>query len=166
MEYTNLVVDFIQRTRVNLEFIEQAHRNDPSANVYEVTQLINSLLGLIVFPNEQYYINIPETPLSELQEQGWKIPKASGNFKQVQNLRKLMRYMRNAISHSNLEFISNGYELTGIRLWNCNEGNKNWQIEIGLVELREITFRFMNLILNDPNFRHFYKRAECQKVNL
>jgi hypothetical protein len=164
MDYKNLVRDFIQRTRRNLEFIEKAHATDPLAEVYEVTQLINSLLGLIVFPNEQYFMHIPETTLKDLTAKGWKIPDVKGDFSQVKNLREFMRYMRNAIAHSNLEFISDGYKLSGIRLWNCTRaGVKNWQVEMKLADLREITYKFIDLILADQNLRHFEKRAECQK---
>jgi hypothetical protein len=164
MDYQNLVRDFIQRTRKNLEYIEKAHATDPSAEVYEVTQLINSLLGLIVFPKEQYFLHIPETPLEDLAAKGWKIPDVKGNFSKIKNLRQLMQYMRNAVAHSNLEFISDGHKLTGIRLWNCTRGGvKNWQIEMKLTELREITYKFIDLILADQNLRHFEKRAECQK---
>lgn len=163
MIYNNLVIDFIQRTKDNLEYIERAHTLEPSAQVYEVTQLINSLLGLIVFPKEQYFHHIPATPLQELVAKGWRVPNVSGNFDQVKNLRQLMQYLRNAIAHSNVEFISDGYQLTGIRLWNCNRGAKNWQVEMDIRDLRELTIKFIDLILADQNLRLFDKRSECQR---
>ncbi|HUU16696.1 MAG TPA: HEPN family nuclease [Sedimentisphaerales bacterium] len=44
MEFTEkFLKDFIERTDVNLEFIRAAHANDEK--VFEVTQLINSMLG-------------------------------------------------------------------------------------------------------------------------
>lgn len=53
MEYhERFIIDFAKRTRANLEFIEQAK---PSGDqVFEVTQLVNSLLGLLVFSRERY----------------------------------------------------------------------------------------------------------------
>jgi len=49
--YGNLIRDFAERTIQNLNFIQaQASAADPDA--YEVTQLWNSLLGLIVLPQE------------------------------------------------------------------------------------------------------------------
>ncbi len=45
--------DFSERTKKNFEAIEQrAHRD----NLYEVTQLINSLLGMLILPYETYNI--------------------------------------------------------------------------------------------------------------
>ncbi|NMC57860.1 MAG: hypothetical protein GYA51_00475 [Candidatus Methanofastidiosa archaeon] len=65
MEYENLVVDFITRTKMNLEFIEnQALKNN---KVFEVTQLINSMLGLLVFPCETYINLIPQKSISVLE---------------------------------------------------------------------------------------------------
>lgn len=45
--------EFATRTKANLEYIE---KNAEYANLYEVTQLINSLLGLIIIPVEKYKI--------------------------------------------------------------------------------------------------------------
>ena len=39
---------FAQRTRKNLLYIEEASRS--GADVHAVTQIVNSLLGLVVFP--------------------------------------------------------------------------------------------------------------------
>ncbi len=70
MEYQKeVIIDFARRTRANLEFIERAEKCGES--VFEVTQLANLLLGLLVFPREHYMQSIPETPLPELVEQGW-----------------------------------------------------------------------------------------------
>lgn len=46
--------DFSNRTMLNLEYIEKSHTK---TNVFEVTQLINSLLGLIIIPVEAYKAN-------------------------------------------------------------------------------------------------------------
>ena len=35
---------------------------DPGAELFEVTQLVNSLLGIIVLPREYYIKSIPEIP--------------------------------------------------------------------------------------------------------
>lgn len=162
MEYRNLVRDFAERTRKNLEFIEESVHADPDAKVYEVTQLVNSLLGLIIFPKERYFEHIPDKSLEELREEGWVIPKVTGTFKQVGGLRQLMCYLRNSIAHSNLEFDSDGHVLTGIRLWNCKDHRKNWEVRVTIVELRDLTLRFIDLILSEEDARHFEKRAECQ----
>jgi hypothetical protein len=102
MNYQNLVRDFAHRTCDNLETLRNLQKTKPDVEVYEVTQLINSMLGLFIFPQQKYFNHIPETPLAELARQGWPIPKVEGNCLQVKDLRELVRYLRNAITHCNL----------------------------------------------------------------
>ena len=57
--YDKLIRDFAVRTRANLTRINDLATvekgTDPeSRTVFEVTQLINSMLGLLVFPKEAY----------------------------------------------------------------------------------------------------------------
>ena len=98
MDYQNLVRDFAQRTRANLDTLREVQRTQPDLELYEVTHLINSMLGLLVFPQQGYYNRIPETDLDQLAEEGWPIPEVVGDFPQVKDLRKLMSYLRNAIA--------------------------------------------------------------------
>jgi len=91
---------------------------------YEVTQLIYSTLGLLVFPEQQFYDKIPETKLSDLEKEGWPIPRVHGRYPQVDNLNKLARYLRNGISHFNLRFTETGGHVHGIIIWN-NGPKKN-----------------------------------------
>ena len=64
MDYHNLVVDFAKRTRKNLEFIRSAQVANPELEVFEVTQLVNSLLGLLVFPQQKFMDQIEPKPLA------------------------------------------------------------------------------------------------------
>src|SRR5262245_31444769 len=106
MMYESVIRDFAERTRKNLRVIEQLQAK--GEEVYEVTQLINSMLGLLVFPKEEFVDQIPDTSLQDLQESGWPIPRVSSGFPQAKDLRELIRYLRNAIAHFNLEFIKDG----------------------------------------------------------
>ena len=68
MNYENLIKDFANRTRKNLVAIRNL--KSAGADVFDLTQLINSLLGLLVFPRERYVDRIPATPLNELAKRG------------------------------------------------------------------------------------------------
>ena len=63
MQYKDTVRDFAERTIKNLEAIEKMKNNNSNADVYEVTQLINSLLGLLVLIRE----HITDDPSSLLK---------------------------------------------------------------------------------------------------
>ena len=154
MEYKDVIRDFAIRTKKNLEFIEK-HSSIDSRNpqVYEITQLINSLLGLIVFPREEYMSRIPKIPLPELVKQGWAVPKVTGNYIQAKNLRDLIYKLRHAVSHFNLEFISNSKgQISGVKVWNCdmkNNHEKIWEAELEIQELRDIAYKFIELIIEE-----------------
>src|SRR5260370_38539658 len=61
---------FATRTRQNLEGIERARAS--GVDVHVVTQLMLSLLGLIVFPEEDHcYEPIAPWRLDELEQSGW-----------------------------------------------------------------------------------------------
>jgi hypothetical protein len=147
VEYTNLIRDFAERTLKNLELIEDAVKKNPQAELFEVTQLINSMRGLLVFPKERFYDSIPRTPAAELRSQGWPIPVMKGSPPRAEDLRDLVRCLRNGISHCNVEFLSDGHNLTGLRIWNERNGAKEWEAQLDLLELRQIARKFVSLLL-------------------
>jgi hypothetical protein len=147
MEYSDVIKEFAMRTKDNLIIIEDLSKINSEVNAYEVTQLINSMLGLLVFPKEKYINAIPEIILSDLVKAGWAVPEVKGSFPQANNLRELIRYMRNAIAHFNLEFVYSENSISGLILWNCRRGSKTWQVEMGLDQLKDIAFRFIDLLV-------------------
>ena len=69
MLYSDIITDFAYRTLRNLDSI-QSQARDGDDGVYPVTQLWNSLLGLIVLPREVDLERIPRTGMSELWSEG------------------------------------------------------------------------------------------------
>ena len=152
MNYQNLVRDFAHRTRDNLEVLRNLQKIKPDVEVYEVTQLINSMLGLLVFPQQRYFDHIPKTPLGELASQGWPIPKVEGNYPQVKDLLELFRYLRNSITHCNLEFLSDEREqISGLCVWNTNprNGRTTWKARLTIEDIEKITGKLIHLLLEE-----------------
>jgi hypothetical protein len=78
-----------ERTKQNLEAIDNLAGSGGA--VWDVTQLVNSLLGLLVFPASQFYKSIDQTPLEALYNSGWPKPrKIAGSLRQ-DDLRELIR---------------------------------------------------------------------------
>ena len=148
MIYEDLVSDFADRTRRNLEVIDGL-TDDPESDVFEVTQLINSMLGLLVFPREKFLDRIPEIPLAELKERGWPHITTRPPFKPPRTLRKLVRYLRNSIAHFNIKFRSEKGEISGITVWNMKGRKKDWEANLNLEELREFTLKFVELLRDE-----------------
>lgn len=150
MMYEDVIRDFAERTRSNLRTIERLQGE--GGEVYEATQLVNSMLGLLVFPREEFIRRVPRTPLDQLKEEGWPVPRVTPGFDQVSDLRELIRYLRNAIAHFNIEFIRDGRnEIRMLRVWNFDprRGRKTWEAELGLAELRGIADRFTGVVIGD-----------------
>lgn len=145
----DLLKDYTRRTRKNLEYIEKMVQENPEAELFEVTQLVNSLLGLLVFPFEKMRDKIPDTNLAELKEQGWSVPRIVGRFPELNTLKDLVRYLRNAVAHFNMDFMPDHQGMIeGVRVWNRYQGQVTWRAEMNIRELRDIVYRFTDLILH------------------
>jgi hypothetical protein len=149
MDYQNVVKDFAERTRKNLHLLRQLQQKDPDQEILEVTQLINSMLGLLVFPQQRYFNQIPQPPLSELKDQGWPIPQVVGDYPQVSVLRELVRYLRNAVAHFNVEFtVGENQQISGLKVWNYDPRRRRttWKAELTLEQIEDITERFLDIL--------------------
>ena len=67
------------------------------------------------------------------------------------NLPQLIRYLRNAISHFNIEFLADGAgRLSGLRVWNVDQKRRTTRTaELSESDLDEIAHRFISLILRE-----------------
>jgi hypothetical protein len=81
MEYKDVLADFARRTLENLSLIRGLEQGQREAGVplerlavFPVTQQVNSLLGLVVFPKEGYSDHIPHKTLEQLVADGWLSP--------------------------------------------------------------------------------------------
>jgi hypothetical protein len=149
MKYENLVKDFVKRTKQNNEMLRKLQIENPNLEFYEVTQLINSLLGLLVFPQQEYLDDIPNTPLDELAKSGWPIPKVVGDYPQVEDLNQLVRYLRNSIAHFNIIFFDEFQQIAGLTVWNERKGEITWKATLTISDIEEITNRFVDLMLEE-----------------
>jgi hypothetical protein len=143
--YNEVIADFAWRTKQNLDFIQKGVHGGQEG-LFEVTQLWNSLLGLIVLPLETDKKNgdrhIPATPMSELATVGW--PRLSSTGGNDETLHELLWNIRHAVAHANVEFLaqSPGSEIGSVKLWNERSGKRVWDGQVTVSELR----RFVGLI--------------------
>ena len=156
----NLIIDFVRRTKCNLLFIEDSVKENPDKRIYEVTQLINSLIGLVVLPFEKlkyketpkgrYYLTLPNLTIEEMVADGWEAPKVTEGFPKVEDLHQLVNYLRNAVAHFNIEFLVNPRtkHISGVIVENYhqNTGEMRWQAEMSIKALRDNVLRFIDLL--------------------
>ena len=147
MENKDLIKIFAKRTLKNLNAIEKLKKQN--AQVYEVTQLINSILGIMIFPRERDLTKIPNKTYIELRNEGWPAINTTNQFAQIKSLDDLTRRFRNSIAHCNIEFINHKKKIVGLRLWNMDREMKRkvWEAELSIQDLRDISLRFIHLFL-------------------
>ena len=92
--------DFFERTKANLEKYLENNKNDENAYPNEITQLINSLLGLLVVTKEKKVINYDKLNIENLL--------AKQKIKPEPKNKAFIRHLRNAIAHGHIE--ANGNE--------------------------------------------------------
>jgi hypothetical protein len=152
MGYKKFECDFIRRT---LKIIEQyeAHveKNSTIHEKYEVTLLINCLLGLLVLPDQRLLVDkIPDIPFEKFEE--WGLPK---NFvtnwgkipERERNLKKIIHHMRNSIAHFRVTSYGNDSEITSIKFRDCVGRSTTFEGEISVDCLKIFVKKFAQTIL-------------------
>ena len=102
MSYFDLDDAFIASTQKNLIAIECL--KDISCEVFEVTQLLNSMLGLLIFPKERLFEKIKNKSWDTMVKEEWPLP--SEDYSHVSDLEQLITNMRNAVAHCNIVLIT------------------------------------------------------------
>lgn len=139
---------FAERTRKNLEYIERACKE--GADVHVVTQLANSLLGLIVFPWEreiqkrikEITLDVPAWSFGELMKDGKRDSETLGG---------LVRHLRNAVAHGHLSFSSESRKPDEVKIefWDGKDrdSHRDWVAMISSANLREFCLHFIHEVV-------------------
>jgi hypothetical protein len=142
----NTTEGFARRVRKNLAFIVK--KRNEGEDVHEVTQLVTSLLGLIIFPWEAGALqHLESLPLSELEAEGWPGWDIQLDDKgDTKSLGKLTGHLRNAACHRRLKFSSEHREMHKVEIEFEDAANKksppNWRAKINAADLAVFCERF------------------------
>jgi hypothetical protein len=147
MPSRNEVLRFAARTRENLDCIERAFKGKASGHV--VTQLVSSLLGLIVFPHEKRFdASLKEIRLDRLAAEGW--PRWEILKGKCETLGSLVHKLRNAVAHGRLRFSSDSRQIEEVAIEvedsHPHARGPHWCTRIGAAELRAFCLRYVALI--------------------
>jgi hypothetical protein len=146
----NNVSEFARRTLKNLQYIESALEN--KADVHVITQLANSMLGLVILPWErQIEAAIKNEKLADLAGQGWPGFLLSDN--KVETLGQFVRRLRNAMAHGEITFRSDSRRIEDVAIHLENHRKKNgvkkvvtWSADITAEEIRTFCIKFVGLL--------------------
>ena len=92
----DFIKDFVTRTKSNLAALGKGP--------YEVTQLINSMVGLLIIPEQKQYNSIINTLVDNVLFQKMINSIVVNTYKKSIDLQQVCRHLRNAVAHSNLIF--------------------------------------------------------------
>ncbi len=142
----NEAIEIARRTRKNLEYIKaEFDRLGKDSKVHLVTQLVNSLLGMVVLPREQYLeVRNEATDWNSLVGQGW--PEWDITKGQAETLGQLVRHVRNAAAHGRIAYSSDSRYLHQVTILvedSDDQGKSiNWRAEIRGDKLYDFCIKF------------------------
>lgn len=144
--------EFAQRTLKNLVHIKRAFESHE--DVHLVTQLANSLLGLVVFPWEKDAIApVATSELVDLARAGWpawNIYQDDDTKEKTTNLGRLAYHLRNAVAHRRVSFSSDQPALRDVVLHVHDRKNAKapiyWRASINAEHLLDFCERLAGFI--------------------
>src|SRR5260370_14025458 len=151
--------DIMRRTIENLKFVE---RNAAPTGPFEVTQLINSFIGALAHPWEQLKAELNEMPLSNAV--GWPvIEKERPNDEDPKSIGDLVRLLRNAIAHGNIDFLpGNKAEIKALRVWNTR---RTWGTLLTVSDMRRFLTSLLGSRRNCSGVRSNPNRAPRDRIS-
>lgn len=143
MEYQDFTKDFIRRTQANLKKYN---------GKYDVTNLINSCLGLIIIPNQFYVENLPDYNFTESDKKAYGINRLNITYELNDNysLCQTAKHIRNGISHARIQQVSSIYnKIVKLKISDSftRNGPDNFSIEITPYELMRFSIKISNEFL-------------------
>lgn len=149
MEYKNFK-DFAYRTKLNLDLI-RSHVDNVSSRGYEVTELINSFLGLLIILDE-----IPSEILQQKSITEIGVIRLLGvplnNGRDVLTFKDFVHNLRNAFAHGNIQFIFKNHEVNSIILLNYfrDSNTPSWECNLKIEDLENLFDLFYKTIMELP----------------
>lgn len=153
-----------RRSRKNLQYIYKKKRQ--GEDVEEFTQLLNSMLGMVICLREDYFkgdtitweeveaLNLPTWDSSLKKITGSDSTVSSPKLKKVHSFSKLMTNIRHAFAHNCFSLMSSkkGGLIIGVEVWNIPSGaenrpeNRTWQAKIREKELMKLADIYVDYI--------------------
>jgi hypothetical protein len=135
-EYANFPKDFLERTKENLK--------NYTGN-FEITNLINNCLGLIIIPNELLIDNLSVYEFTD-NDKSYGISKKNihTNISNDYSLKKIVKGIRNGLAHGNIEQRTKNKEISGLKISNIYEDKTKLTVEFTIEEFEEFTMKISN----------------------
>ncbi len=139
-EYTDFPRDFIDRSKANVEnYIGE----------YEITNLINNCLGLVIIPQQILARNIPEYEFDD-NDKSYGITRSNiTHSEDGYALTQVMRHIRNGLSHGRIKQRVNGDKISGLKIHDklTDSSPENFSIEFTVEEFKCFAFSLSSKLI-------------------
>jgi hypothetical protein len=107
--YKNQEFDFIQRTKSLIEQYDNLQL--PKESKFEVTLLLNCMVGILILPRQQWFDQLPTELISNNK---WDLDNSHISLIQEPEIsvKNIVRHLRNSISHFRFKVFGNSDEET------------------------------------------------------
>lgn len=149
---------FAHRVRLNLEAIDAVVTVAP-AKAHQVTQLVLTLLGLLVLPNEAYYLQAAgEKSLSELTDQGWPVWSIAKDLSRrpgssSDTFADLLWHLRSVVASGQIRMTAGDKAFQDVSVYFdqkvAGRDIKTWSASISAPDLRVFCLKLAELIAGD-----------------
>ncbi len=139
MQSRNTLFDFMDRTIRNLRVADDIAQRDPHG-FFEVTQLVNSVIGMLIFPAEEALASLPAAVLN--------MPVANAHPRVLHGDPEIftlvgpaLRKLRNSFAHFNIEFENHNNQIVGLYTWSyryVGAPEPDWVAYISVEDLRAL----------------------------
>lgn len=147
------VFQFAKRTKCNLDIMDNALKE--GKEVYEVTQLVSSLMGLIVFPKERS-VTIKDLTIQKAILNICRPNTQIKTGKKQLSLNEYIKYMRHALSHCHVFFPSTTRQgkriIEKVVFINCDHVNDVSPCKSGRKSRTCLQCRYKNKSPEKPDF--------------
>lgn len=159
MDYKDFVLDFAQRTFDNLVLIEKLSKLEKpeDGKAYEVTALINSFIGLLIFPQQEFYYSLPEQFPNLCIKTAFETKDSNYPSDRIPTYKGMLRHLRNAVSHQRLSVHPVHTEVHNIHAFKFEDFDKDsgyrFEIVLTIEVIREVLLEMLKFVYSQRNHR-------------
>jgi hypothetical protein len=149
--YLHQEFDFVERTKKIIEQYDSL--TIPEKDKFEVTLLLNCLVGLLILPQQNWYDNLPSEIISQKE---WGITPEHISFikrGETKNIKDISRHLRNSVAHYRFKaFDNSSNKISRIKFEDFEQsGDKTFEALIPLANLRQFTNRLSDNFMTEMN---------------
>jgi len=137
----DFIKEFFERTVYNLKLYNKNNKSGNKNFKYEVTQLINSLLGLVVFVKEDdlSFNSINLDTIVKIEDINWRYDHRNSGECEDKNFSNFLRHIRNAISHKRLKIKSKDKQISSVVFKDEQRRNNNiFEVELNIEQINSL----------------------------